>query len=45
MEKQDLTEAEIDEQRWEIFNKILELNRQGKAEPQERLERGMAEQV
>ena len=45
MDKQELTEAEIDEQRWEIFYKILELNRQGQAEPQERLKWGMAEQA
>ncbi len=37
MEQDELTEAEIDERRWEIFNKILELNRQGQAEPHERL--------
>jgi hypothetical protein len=45
MDNQELTEAEIDERRWEIFEKYLELNRQKITEPQERLKRGMAEQV
>ena len=45
MDNQELTEAKIEKQRWEIFNKILELNRQGQVEPREGVKGLVAEQA